>query len=781
VEDLAAAEVARAAQLDLLRVGSPTPSDFAVAADMLTVAHNLAPANEQILRLLIEAVGQSGDREQVTALSRKLLAMNSDDTVTLLRVVSDAIGGHQDVDKRLAAYDSYLGPKGRGLDASVRSRLALDSALLLRERGDLTGFAERLSLATELDSTNKDAAALAVTFFTQRVDDAVGRFELLENLLLADPFDSETHLALARELSSAGAWAEAQRFYGLYSTLLAHHGQRVHEQIAAESITARWNESGAASVLRELRDNIETQRDHVRQVRKQVEEAGQPMDGLERPEDVRLAASVERVRLIAAAALGDAGQLEYARQEYLDGLRRQEAFLSDPAQWPEGFTDEQAQTGLMLIRAEAAWTFLWAGFNVEEAEQIIAGHVEQVENPEAQARYRGMLLLRQGDIAGGRVLLEEVRDVQPLALVGLAIAEELEGRPQEAAAICADLTRFMGGSLAGAWARTRHEVLTGQPAPLPLDAEPMRQLGQAVPGWLDGMVQRPMRAVHLRTRLQPDTVDVLERSRLTITVKNTSRIPLAVGPEKVINSRLLLSPQIQVGVAKTPPSDLSTVLSADRRLRLMPGTEYSIEVDPALGLLGAVMHELSGRSMRVRWRVLQGFTLNENGAYTRSALGQATQTPMLYRHPSRWADFGAQQLEQWIRTGSARDIAEALSLLRWRLGEGGAKALPEDEMLALGRAVAERYPQLARSERLLLIALLPMGVQEAWLAPVDEALAAEEDPEVQLVAVVVRSGAADSPLAAAASASGDERVRSAVKRLLGRGHKSTAEAAQPGP
>src|SRR5690606_27111837 len=122
--------------------------------------------------------------------------------------------------------------------------------------------------------------------------------------------------------------------------------------------------------------------------------------------------------------------------------------------------------------------------NIEEAADILALHADAVENPDALKRFRGLLLLRQGDIASGRALLEEVRDTQPLALVGLEIAEELQGRPQEAAAICAEIATLMPGAVAGAWARARHEVLTGAAAPLPPNAASLRSLAQAVPAWV---------------------------------------------------------------------------------------------------------------------------------------------------------------------------------------------------------------------------------------------------------------------------------------------------------
>jgi hypothetical protein len=216
----AAAGIANVAILDLSRI-QPNPADYQLAADLLGIARSLAPDDEQLLRLTIEAAESAGDQDRVHALSRELFRIDPSDTVALLRIISARVAEHQSADARLGAYDRLLGEDGRKkLDPSIRSRLALDAALLLREQGDIEAFADRLALATSLDQTNKDAAALAVTFFTQRVNDAVGRFELLENLLLADPFDPETHLAMARELAAGGAWEGASRFYATHETLL---------------------------------------------------------------------------------------------------------------------------------------------------------------------------------------------------------------------------------------------------------------------------------------------------------------------------------------------------------------------------------------------------------------------------------------------------------------------------------------------------------------------------------------------------------------------------------
>ena len=57
-EQIAAAELARLAQIDLLRTPEPAEADFAIAADLLAIAHALDSSDEQILRLGIEAAGQ---------------------------------------------------------------------------------------------------------------------------------------------------------------------------------------------------------------------------------------------------------------------------------------------------------------------------------------------------------------------------------------------------------------------------------------------------------------------------------------------------------------------------------------------------------------------------------------------------------------------------------------------------------------------------------------------------------------------------------------------------
>src|SRR6185369_17723106 len=129
------------------------------------------------------------DQDALLAATQLVVRLDRKDTVATLRLLSARIGMRQTIDERLAMYDAFLGPQGQLLDPSIRSRLALDAALLLRERQDQPGYMKRLKDAVQLDVTNKEAAYLAVEAFTRKVEDPQGRLELLSNLLMADPMD----------------------------------------------------------------------------------------------------------------------------------------------------------------------------------------------------------------------------------------------------------------------------------------------------------------------------------------------------------------------------------------------------------------------------------------------------------------------------------------------------------------------------------------------------------------------------------------------------------------
>ncbi|MEC9374668.1 MAG: hypothetical protein VYC34_12525 [Planctomycetota bacterium] len=212
VRRVVADRLARLSIMFIRQLNDPTPEEYRIAALVLEEALTLAPGDEDLVRRLIEAWHAQGEHEKVLEYTRQLLKINPNDTLAQLRLISARIRGMQTAELRMTAYERMLSDDGAGLDASVRSRLALDGALLAREMGNEDRFLDWLALALELDMTNKEAAVLTANYTLERVRDPLTRVEILTNVILSDPLDPSTHLNLARELMSNGAYAAADRF-----------------------------------------------------------------------------------------------------------------------------------------------------------------------------------------------------------------------------------------------------------------------------------------------------------------------------------------------------------------------------------------------------------------------------------------------------------------------------------------------------------------------------------------------------------------------------------------
>lgn len=765
----ASREVARMAALDLQLTGGTNPRDFRIAALLLEIAHQLAPDDENILRLLIDAVSSSGDRAMLMATTTELVRRNPADTVAQLRLISGGISSKQDSDSRLEAYERFLNftdKNGNKLDASIRSRLALDAALLLRERGDLRGFADKLALAAELDATNKDAASLAVAFFSEQSDDPVGRLALLINLLKADPFDPATHIAIARQLAAGDAVEQASRFYDTYGGVLRSRFENLDPEIAAESATVLWSKEGAETLVRRMREEVEQARSAAEVQRRQAIEADKPLSEIPNPERVRLSPELERVRLAAALALGDDGQTDYAYVELARTYELQLQAAQDRSNQPEGTTEQMILDRVLRLRAELMWMQLFSGRQVARAEATLAEFKEDPSvagRPEAApilGRLDGWLQLQKGDLDGAERTLTPLAGSDLLARAGLCVIKERRGEKDEALKAYAALAHEGAGSVAGVFARTRYGVLAGTPLERGPAAKEMEALARAIPDWLEQMIADPRRIVALQATLDTAVINATDPVKLRIRMRNVSPIPLAVGPEKPINSRVLIIPRMEAARDPVRAASGSVVVRMDRRLRLLPQEEIEVEAWADQGNMGWIMNRLITVPVTVRWKVIQGFVLLPQGIYAPGPQSVAVETQELQRRPTPKSLDDPPTLVRWLETGTSEDVAEVIMLaqINAQAPEGSPGVWTPEEREAIANALAARYAKLDVPSRLMVAALLPARPQAPWLRPVEEAMLSDADPRVQMVALTLRAPDPKDPRLAAAQASSDARL-----------------------
>ncbi|MBL8990135.1 MAG: hypothetical protein JNJ48_01000 [Phycisphaerae bacterium] len=764
----AAVGLARVALVDLRAISTPGAADYRVCDRVLAAALRLTPDDEDLVRLAIDAATQGGDRERLIALTRDLLRLRPDDTVAQLRLISAQIDRAQDVRARLALYDNFLGPRGESLDASIRSRLALDAALLLRENGDADGFVDRLRLAVRLDPTNKDSAALAYSFFSQRVDDPQARVETLIALMNADPTDPAYHETLARELAQGGAHAASLRFYrnaGKISDLLQ---RRLDVDVIAGRMTQQWLVEGAEGVLSEVNTSLNRQRTAAEAARKRAEELGIPLRNLPDPATMRIALEAELVRLMAASASGD-GETEAASLADMAGsvgaLRDQ---LADPSKRPQGATEERIRADLAFWDRELLGARLLTGKQTEEA---VKQFEELAKNGaiEDEPALRALLLLRQGKAEEAEAALKPLVDVSVLARIGLGLVAEAKPDAPGAAKVYADAWRSAPGGLLGAWARTKAAALGGDIKPAESAAR-LEAMASGVPAWIDEMAVNPRRFEVLSAATQAGELRPGEKALITVRLRNTSPIALGVGPDRTINSRFLVAPSVSAPGVDVGAIAAPEVVNLDRRLRLMPREEMVVTVWAEPGYGGWALEQVSNVPMRVRWRLEQGFRVDSMGASRASGLGLSTETPGVVRHGPAGAEGTLDSIIAAVESASSDDLVGAVAAVRLRaLGavSGLQAKLTPDEFARLGAALLARYQREGAVGRMLMLTGLPTGRREPGMLVFDRAIrpVQETDADVLLAKIITRADEPDSPILDAGIASSDATVKSVAEAV----------------
>lgn len=734
IEELLADAIARRALLRLRGVASPTPDQYRLAATALEAALRYAPDDLHLLRRLADAQRAAGDEAAELATLRRVVGVDPADTVTQLRLLNHAIRSRQTVQERVEAYDRLLGSAGAGLDASLRSRLALDAALLAREAGDERGFVSRLTLATQLDPTNKGAAVLASRFALSRLEDPLARVETLTNVVLADPLDAQAHQDLARELLAHGAHLGAGRFLDRAAELLARAGRATPPDMRMDRVVVEWRRVGPEAMFARFDDAIAVERYSVEQALRAVESGDLPAD--EAPPPYLPQRWREESRLAMALAIDDAEQAARALEGLaeIDEADRKALDESDLA--PE--ERERRRAG---IEASALLRTLWANGALEGA----AGRLEAIEGlieSTTASVIRGWIAAREGRFEDAEAQFDAVGADDARGAAGLAMRYELDDRPVDAARRHALLVRRAPGSLLGMWARGRIERLLDAPVRETAVERELNAYAMALPAALDRMTRDPGSFIDLSVEHAEARIGVLGRVEVRVRLRNGGVIPLAVGDDAPLNSRVLLSPELTVGGTKVLQGLTPEVVSLATRLRLTPGGSLEVVYWAGQGATGQFMAFFPSARATLRWRGLQGFGVYADGSYGAGAMSRTAMSDMLQRRAPPEALLGLDALVARIGASAGEARLRAIAMALWLLTNGGN--LPtEDERFALrtavARAVTDAWPTLAPAERAWILFSTPDSLSVPEAAPIEEAAFADAAPETRLALLMTRA------------------------------------------
>jgi tetratricopeptide (TPR) repeat protein len=597
----------RSAILDLRLNESPSPIDYELASVLLELALSIEPDDAEFARDLAQAAWLAGDQDRMLRATRQIIRIDPADTVAQLRLISSRINDKQTLEERKTLYDRFLGDAGVSLDPKVRSRLALDAALLEREAGHTAGFIERLHQATRLDPSHKAAASLAAQYYASVRDDPVTNLDYQIRLLKADPLDANVHLTIARLLASQGAIEGCKRFLYNAIALFSLETGSVTGAIDELRVSIEWQADGSDVAMGPLDAAISDRRAEAQAQIDAYIAAQLPTDGLIKPSDLRYTVGINKMRILAAHANDESEKV----RSILDDI---DVTISDQiAQFMQMTSAPGANVNALFARVVGLMLELntiraIVGLEAELMREQLKALRTQLPNAASQLdRIEPMALFAEGQYEASLTASEPYKSIAEVGLIRAQCLERL-GRTEEAIELYLTLARGHVMDPIGAFCYTRLQKLGAADRVLTDAGREMLTLSERIPGWIEQMIERPSSFQFLSIEHEQRVYYEGERPRLTIRLQNTAPVPLSVGPNAPINSRVLIEP---VGVA-TQTNNFSgvpraKVIQLDTRIGLNPRESMSVTVYADSVSTDWLIEQQPGTSMRQRWRLIQGF------------------------------------------------------------------------------------------------------------------------------------------------------------------------------
>jgi len=777
--------LARASLLDLRLHESPSPVDYELTAYLLSMASDLDPQNREYARDMAQAAWLAGNNDLMLDATRRIIRNDPKDSVAQLRLISANINKKQTVEERKVLYDRFLSDAGKSIDPAVRSRLALDAALLEREAGNTRGFLERLHQATRLDSTNKSAASLAAQYYSSVRKDPITKLEYQMRVLNADPLDPNVHLSIFRMLATQGAIKASQRFLNDAIELFKLDTGVAPESIEELRIAVEWEVNGPQQVMRDLYNTLNDKRIYAQARIDSRIENQLPTDDLLKPEDIRYRQGIDKLRLLAAHSQGETEQV----REILNDIRR--SVEQELAGYAQAMNVRGANINALLGQVITQIAELQAMRAVVgmDADLIRKEILEVVKTQPAMAQQLASIeplaLFAEGKFQEAYDQSEPYKGSPVMSLIRGQSLEKL-GRKDDAIELYLRLARSNVANAYGAFAYSRLGKLGAADQMLTDAGREMQRIAEGVPQWYDQMIKNPSRFFNLSVSQDKPMYREGEQPMLTLRIKNTAPIPLAIGPNAPIDSRVLIeSVGVQTMHNGFQGNPRAKVIQLDERLRLEPREELVVTFAADSATTDWLIDQQPGVSMRQRWRVVQSFKprVSDDAAraqqsnpnmrvfgITNSALGLTTETPVVQRIGLSSARDDTSTLVRLIESkeSSTRRRGILAAAARMINPRPDAPRFSDNELDQIISALKQVYSRVSREERASMMLVLPQRHQVPAMIDFDDHVAAsllsdslidsQADPLLMACALLTRTDDPQAPIFEALVHVEDQRV-----------------------
>ncbi|MAE65738.1 MAG: hypothetical protein CMJ18_15825 [Phycisphaeraceae bacterium] len=570
------------ARLSLVNRSTPRPDQIARGEILLDLALELVPDDPELWRLRLELASEHGDLEGQTRALRKYCALVPEDDAAQLQLVMSTLSRAQTLQDRMAQVRRILdNPGSASFSGALRSRLASFLAQAATEVGDVDTFRRYLRQAIDLDPVNKQASVMAYQFVRDRGGASpVTVGSALMQVVYASPMDGAARIDLARLLMREGLYESAAEQFAVGNSLRNHFRDDTAVFDWALCLLAMSDFDAAVTMLATAQMSrpgilIDSEGGEMVEPETDDSEGGVPQQPPNvKPADLPL--DLEILRLVALIRAGYDARADGSFTTIALELERRAAGN------PKALVD-LVWLSVLFDRHQARHT--------EILRQLV--RTDSIDEG-SLARIRAWMALNEDDRDEAARILEKLGDDR-FALYGRALALGDGDEDREAA-----IGAFQGlldasyGDMVSLMASIEMNRREGKAAP----SDHGRSLDRLYRQW-PPTVRRPQHDVAPLIQFEVDLngtrFSYLEPIIATVTLRNTSEVPLSVGTEATVPTTafLVVSMQRGGGVVEQPP----IIVDLARRLVLQPGESITVEVPFDSTLIGALLARNVGQSV----------------------------------------------------------------------------------------------------------------------------------------------------------------------------------------
>jgi hypothetical protein len=251
----------------------------------------------------------------------------------------------------------------------------------------------------------------------------------------------------------------------------------------------------------------------------------------------------------------------------------------------------------------------------------------------------------------------------------------------------------------------------------------------------------------------------MDQTALTLSLRNLAPVPLSLGADKTMSSRVLVGPRIETPRAFPTQLAEAEVVELNQRLRLNSNEELRVAFHPGETSMGWVLDTVSDHATRLRYRALQGFEIDEEGVRRAGAGSADANSSVLQIAPLEDSRIEPLALAQRVLEASEARVPSLLVATRSIITRIGANGERPEDLQPLVEAWIRKFPTLPPVLRAFALVELPNRAEFDPMGFIDMIAFQDPDPMVQRWNLFARVSRADDPTLAKLIASEDEAVR----------------------